>query len=230
MKYDHLNCLASRFFLLASRWGNSFLVNISSIHRGLVVRSDEPGGTFKWRLALIWHTLKIDTPLLFEIYENFLFRLLAGWEWPQAFEWLCHPQFQVETKFQHILGFWGTFNTFLRHFWHFFDTFSREQKSGAIFLFTPLWSTNHRSKIFLLRFVVEFKPNQLENEIKKEKKEKTKSLGSSASVLWLPGGPLLQVLRPQPNLATRPSINLWMLWPWPNVRLCVGNKLVEINL
>ena len=21
-----------------------------------------------------------------------------------------------------------------------------------------------------------------------------------------------------------------MLWPWPNVRLCLGNKLVEINL
>ena len=126
-KYDStLELFGLKVFFIGLKVGKLF-PGISSIHRGLVVRSDEPGGTFKWRLALIWHTLKIDTPLLFEIYEKFLFRLLAGWEWPQAFEWLCHPQFQVETKFQHILGFWGTFNTFwdtfdtfLTLFWHFF--------------------------------------------------------------------------------------------------------------
>ena len=119
-------------FCFWSRSGNSFLVNITSSHRGLVVRADQPGKVgrmtgclclsfvFVFLLSLsffvfvfVFVFVTADQPgevgrlTCCEKYFSFLFRLLVGREWPQAIKWLCHPRFQVNfSKWVLVLEPW----------------------------------------------------------------------------------------------------------------------------
>ena len=84
------------------------------------------------------------------------------------------------------------------------DTLTREQKSGGLFLFTP---TNPQTTEvgFLISDFLQIYQITL---ILISDFLFTKSLCTSASVLWVPGGPLLRVLCPHANLETGPTILL----------------------